>query len=136
MEIKQLVAIAAEAKEKAYVPYSKFMVGAALQTKKGVFSGANIENASYSLCMCAERTALFQAVNAGCRKGDFESITVIANTKSRIVPCGACLQALSEFVERDTPVYLSDKKENFTVYKFSDLLPVVFNFEDEDKEED
>lgn len=135
MEIKELVAIATEAKEKAYVPYSKFMVGAALQTKKGVFSGANIENASYSLCMCAERTALFQAVNAGCRKGDFESITVIANTKSRIVPCGACLQALSEFVERDTPVYLSDKNQKFIVYKFSDLLPVVFNFEDEDKED-
>lgn len=127
MNKNELVSLASAAKSKAYTPYSNFPVGAALLTAKGVFSGGNIENGSYSLCMCAERTALFHAINDGCRKGDFQAIAVIANTENHIVPCGACLQALSEFVEPETPVFLANKNEEFKEFKFRELLPVVFN---------
>jgi len=129
-KIQELVDLSKIARDNAYVPESKFPVGAAILTKKGVFTGGNIENSSYSLCMCAERTALFAAVNAGCRKGDFIGIAVIANTPNRIVPCGACLQTLSEFVAKDMPVVLANKDGHFVEHQFKDLLPIVFDIND------
>lgn len=131
MENKALVSMATEAKEKAYTPYSKFRVGSSILTNKGVFLGANIENGSYSMTMCAERTAIFQAIMAGCRKGDFEKIAITSDTKQYIIPCGACLQVLSEFCSPETVVLLSNIDEEFQTFKFKDLLPITFDINKE-----
>ena len=93
MNEKQLVELAIKARENSYSPYSKFKVGAALMTKSGeVFLGANIENASYPLCMCAERNALYNAYNHGIKKSDISALAVVGDTKQPITPCGACRQ--------------------------------------------
>lgn len=132
MDNKALVSMATEAKEKAYAPYSKnFRVGSSILTNKGVFLGANIENGSYSMTMCAERTAIFQAIMAGCRKGDFEKIAITSDTKQYIIPCGACLQVLSEFCSPETVVLLSNIDEEFQTFKFKDLLPITFDINKE-----
>ena len=92
----ELLASARTARERAYAPYSRFPVGAALLTKNGeVILGANVENASYSLSMCAERAALFAAVAQGHRA--FEAIAIVGPEDVPIAPCGACRQALCEF---------------------------------------
>lgn len=122
-----LVKLATEAKEKAYVPYSKFQVGAFLTTTKGDFIGANIENSSFSLCMCAERNAIFQAILSGCKKGDFLSITVNGNTDKPIAPCGACLQVMNEFFDSETEIILSNKNGEYKIYNQTDLLPLGFS---------
>lgn len=124
---KDLVKLAFETKENAYVPYSKFKVGAVLITKNNIYYGSNIENSSYSLAMCAERTAIFKAVLDGNVKGDFLSITVNGNTNSPICPCGACLQVMNEFFDKDTEVVLSNKDQEFKIYNFSQLLPLGFS---------
>ena len=88
MDVQKLMNEAKHAREKAYAPYSKFSVGAALLTKSGkIFHGCNIENASFSMTNCAERTAIFKAVSEGETK--FEAIAVIADTKNPVSPCGA-----------------------------------------------
>lgn len=126
-QYNDLVKLAIDAKKMAHVPYSKFQVGSVLVTTKGVFSGSNIENSSYSLSMCAERTAIFKAVLEGCKKGDFLKIIVNGNTEKPIVPCGACLQVMNEFFDKNTEVVLSDKDGNFKVYNFCNLLPIGFS---------
>ncbi|WP_233843377.1 cytidine deaminase [Dyella sp. 2HG41-7] len=104
-----LLDFARSARESAYAPYSRFQVGAALQTKDGrVFQGCNVENASYGLCNCAERTALFSAIAAGCKPGDFRAIAVIADTPEPVTPCGACRQVLIELCAGDMPVLLAN----------------------------
>lgn len=122
----ELIKKAIDAREKAYAPYSNFKVGAALLTKSGkVYEGANIENASYSLTNCAERTALFKAVFDGER--DFEAIAIVGG-KDKLEfcpPCGACRQALSEFCKEDFKVVLFDGKEE-KVYLFNEILPLTF----------
>ena len=99
------------AAENAYVPYSKFRVGAALITKNGeIFQGCNIENASFGLTNCAERTAIFKAVSEGyC---DFECLAVYGDTKEPISPCGACRQVMVEFFESDSKVILIAKDKS------------------------
>jgi len=129
-DIEVMIKHATAARDSAYTPHSKFNVGSAILTSKGLFSGSNIENSSYSLCMCAERTTMFEAINAGCRKGDFKAVIVIANTKNPIVPCGACLQFMSEFLDRKTPVHLCRKDGSYKTYKFKQLLPVTFHIDD------
>jgi len=126
MNHMDLVKKAIEAKEHAYAPYSKFRVGVALLTKKGVFLGANIENASYSMCTCAERTAFCVAHMQGCRKGDYMSITINGDTEQPLPPCGACRQSMSEIFEPETEVILSNSKGEFKVYKFKQLMPLTF----------
>lgn len=115
----------------AYVPYSKFPVGAALLAKSGkVYSGCNIENASYPLSNCAERTAMFKAVSEGERA--FEKLFVTGNTEGPISPCGACRQVLVEFCEPDMPVVLTNQKGDTLETTVSELLPGAFKEKDMD----
>ncbi len=120
-------AMAVKSAGKAYAPYSNFKVGAVLLTHDGqIFTGCNIENASYSMTMCAERTAVFKAVSSGFTK--FKAIAVAGSSDGDFskpcIPCGACLQVLSEFCDDDFMIVLSDG-----VYKLSDFLPKTFSKE-------
>ena len=104
-----LLELARNARESAYAPYSRFQVGAALQTRDGRhFSGCNVENAAYGLCNCAERTALFSAIAAGYKPGDFTGIAVIADTPDPVTPCGSCRQVLAELCGPTMPVLLAN----------------------------
>ncbi|CDY79801.1 Cytidine deaminase [Caballeronia glathei] len=97
MTLDDLFERAKAAREPAYAPYSNFRVGAALLTNDGrVFPGCNVENASYGLCNCAERTAFFSAIAAGCKRGDFAALAVVGDTDGPISPCGACRQVILE----------------------------------------
>ncbi len=119
---KELVRAAGEAREHAYVPYSAYRVGAALLTRSGrVFTGANVENASYGLSVCAERVAAFKAVTEGER--EFEAIAVV--TDNGVLPCGACRQVLAEFGP-NMRVIVADAHGNTRTYRLPDLLPGAF----------
>ncbi|MEK4486507.1 cytidine deaminase [Psychrobacillus sp. FSL H8-0484] len=131
MNREKLLEASKVAREKAYVPYSKFPVGAALLTKDGeVIHGCNIENASYGLTNCAERTAIFKAVSEG--KKEFSAIAIVGDTEGPISPCGACRQVLAEFCDGDMPVYLTNLKGNVLETTVSELLPGAFTTEDLD----
>ncbi|EXJ22465.1 Cytidine deaminase [Alkalibacterium sp. AK22] len=111
--------------DKAYVPYSHFPVGAALISKSGeVFAGCNIENASYGLSNCAERTAIFKAVSEG--HTSFDYLVITGNTEGPISPCGACRQVMAEFCEADMPVLLTNKKGKVKETTVKELLPGAF----------
>ena len=113
------------ARENAYVPYSKFKVGAALLGKNGtVYRGCNIENAGYSLTNCAERTAMFKAISEGVM--EFEAIAIVADTDRPCQPCGACRQVISEFCDPDMPVYLTNLKGDVQETTVGELLPGAF----------
>lgn len=129
MDINQLIVEAKKAREKAYVPYSKFQVGAALLTTDGkVFHGCNIENAAYSMCNCAEHTALFSAYAEANR--DFKMLAVVADTDRPCSPCGACRQVISELCPRDMKVVLTNLKGDILETTVEDLLPGAFTPED------
>lgn len=129
MEKEQLLEQAIAARGNAYVPYSKFPVGAALLTAEGkVYLGCNIENAGYSLTNCAERTAMFKAVSEGDLK--FVALAVSADTEGPVSPCGACRQVLAEFCAPDMPVYLTNLKGDVQNTTVSELLPGAFTTED------
>jgi cytidine deaminase len=129
MDRDQLIEEAKKGMERAYVPYSKFKVGAALLTKEGkVIRGANIENASYGLTNCAERTAIFKAVSENERF--FSAMAVVADTDGPVSPCGACRQVLSEFCDSDMPVYLSNLKGDVMETTVGKLLPYSFSKKD------
>ncbi|MDB5833219.1 MAG: cytidine deaminase [Caballeronia sp.] len=97
MTMDELLERAKNARERAYAPYSRFKVGAALLAKDGaVFDGCNVENASYGLCNCAERTAFFSAIAAGYTRDQFAALAVIGDTDGPIAPCGACRQVIIE----------------------------------------
>jgi cytidine deaminase len=126
-----LIRLAREARENAYVPYSKFKVGAAILTKDGrVFKGANIENASYPLCMCAERNAIYHAMNNGLKKEDFVALAITGQTKGPISPCGACRQVISELFPSDAPIYLTNLTDAFKETTAAELLPFAFDDSD------
>ncbi|WP_103895916.1 cytidine deaminase [Caloramator fervidus] len=128
MKYEELVALAIKAKENAYAPYSNFRVGAALLTEEGkVFTGCNVENASYGGTVCAERTALFKAISEGYKK--FKAIAITSDSDNLTFPCGICRQVLSEFgLEFD--VIVSNKKGEYKVYKLKELLPYAFSSSD------
>ncbi len=126
-----LIKLAREARENAYVPYSKFKVGAAILTKDGrVFKGANIENASYPLCMCAERNAIYHAMNNGLKKEDFVALAITGQTTGPISPCGACRQVISELFPSDAPIYLTNLTDAFKETTAAELLPFAFDDSD------
>jgi len=123
-ELKPLLSKAREALKNAYAPYSHYQVGAAVLTQSGkIFSGCNIENASYGLTICAERTALSNAISQGYCK--FKAIAIVSNG-SVPYPCGACLQVMAEFVPNLTLI-ISGKKTKPIVTKLKRLLPKAFN---------
>lgn len=125
METTDLVALAQQASENAYVPYSQFPIGAAVVTKSGeVFQGCNIENISFGLSNCGERTAIFKAVSEGYR--DLKEIAIYGETKEPISPCGACRQVMVEFFQPEAKVTLISKSGQTVVTTVGDLLPYSF----------
>ncbi len=133
----ELVNLAIEAREHAYVPYSGFAVGAALLTKDGkVYQGCNIENSAFGPTNCAERTAFFTAVYQGER--DFEAIAIVGGREGKPVselcaPCGVCRQVMREFCKNDFKIYLSKGDGEVLTYTLSDLLPLSFSKDDLDR---
>jgi cytidine deaminase len=124
MNRDELLRKAQEAKAGAYAPYSRFRVGAALLCKSGrVYTGANVENASYSVTCCAERVALFKAVTAGER--EFEAVAITSDSESLTWPCGVCRQALAEFGLNTDVIGSNNALKNETV-KLKALLPHAF----------
>ena len=131
MEKEKLILKAREARELSYSPYSKFKVGAALLTKDGkVFLGANIENSSYPLCMCAERNALYHAMMNGYKKDDFVALALSADTDESCSPCGACRQVISELFPKNAPIYMSNLRGDEKETTIDELLPYAFSEED------
>lgn len=125
--IQKLVAAAIEARRFAHIPYSKFAVGAALETLTGkVYTGCNIENASYGLTNCAERTAIFKAVSEG--EQEFKTIAIVADTEGPCAPCGACRQVISEF--KIPYIIMANLKGDFKVITLRELLPYSFSDKD------
>lgn len=129
-QIEKLIAEAYAAKEKAYIPYSGFAVGAALLGKSGtIYRGCNIENAAFSPTNCAERTAVFKAVSEGER--EFEGIAIAGDGDSYLSPCGVCRQVLREFVEPESfEVIMVGKDYDYRKMTLAQLLPVSFSKED------
>ncbi len=126
---EELMAEAIEARKNAYVPYSHFKVGASAVAEDGRhFGGANIENASYGITMCAERNAIFGAACAGVRK--ITALAVVADTEAGVSPCGACRQAMTEFMTADTPVFLGNLHGLIEETTVGALLPGAFAKED------
>lgn len=125
---KKLLDAARAAAALAYAPYSHFQVGAALEAEDGrLFTGCNVENASYGLSICAERAAVFSAVSAGCRK--FKRLAIAAGTGAEpATPCGACRQVLAEFATPGMEILLVtlDQPDSFRRFLLSDLLPHPF----------
>jgi cytidine deaminase len=124
---RALLELARNARESAYAPYSQFQVGAALQTLDGKqFLGCNVENAAYGLCNCAERTALFSAIAAGYKPGDFSAIAVIADMPEPVSPCGSCRQVMAELCSPSMPVLLANVAGTIRQTTVEALLPDSF----------
>lgn len=129
VEPKQLIDEAIAASKQAHVPYSHFHVGAALLTTDGkIYRGCNIENASYGLTNCAERTAIFKAVSEGDKQ--FSAIAVVGDTDGPISPCGACRQVLAEFCDDHTQIILANLKGDFVITNINEILPGYFSSKD------
>jgi cytidine deaminase len=128
MTNNQLIDLAIKAPKNAYAPYSKFKVGAAVLLKNGeIITGANIENCSFGLTNCAERSALFYTYSQGFRKEEILKIAVITDTEMAASPCGACRQVMSELLNSDCPIILSNKsKSDIKETTTEELLPYSF----------
>lgn len=130
LEVKELIRQAIEAMGKAYTPYSGFKVGAALLAKDGtIYQGCNIENAAYTPCNCAERTAFFKAVSEGVR--EFEAICIVGGKDGVLTdftaPCGVCRQVMMEFCEPDKfQIILAAGPEEYKIFTLEELLPMGF----------
>ena len=125
MATTELIDLAVEVSQQAYVPYSHFQVSAVLVTKDDqIYTGVNIENASFGLTNCGERTAIFKAVSEGARS--FKELIVYGQTEKPISPCGACRQVMAEFFEPDLPVTLVSKDKSTVVMTVKELLPYSF----------
>lgn len=127
--LKEAQNIAWSMMDNAYVPYSHFRVGAAVIMENGeIFGGCNIENASYGLTNCGERTAIFKAVSEGNR--NFAGLVIVGNTEDPTTPCGACRQVISEFFAKETPIYLMNIKGAIVETNINELLPGSFKSSD------
>lgn len=131
MDDRALMRAAIEARQRSYSPYSHFQVGAALLTEEGkIFTGCNIENASYSVTNCAERTAFFKAVSEGYRK--FKKIAIVGGPENAAIlescpPCGVCRQVMMEFCDPETfRILLGPSEENYQEFALKELLPLGF----------
>lgn len=128
MTNEALLQAAKEGMKRSYSPYSNFRVGAALLTKDGkVFTGCNIENASYGAAICAERTAMVKAISEGHQ--EFEKIAVVCSAKTFAYPCGICRQFMSEFM-LDGTIIIEDKEEGIREIPVKELLPGAFTRKD------
>lgn len=122
---KELIKAAVRVRENAHAPFSNFKVGAALMTKNGkIYTGCNVENATYGLTICAERNAIFKAISEG--EKDFETISVVADTDELTPPCGACRQIIWEFCG-DVPVILANLKGDSETVMMKELFPRAFD---------
>lgn len=132
MEPELLIQKALEARQRAYAPYSQFKVGAALLTASGkVFTGCNIENSSFGLTICAERTALFKAISEGYSPTEqpFLAMAVVADGKEPVTPCGACRQVLMECCSSSTRLYLANLEGRWVEKTVGELLPFPFGWQ-------
>ncbi|HHV45667.1 MAG TPA: cytidine deaminase [Tissierellia bacterium] len=130
MNIKELIRRALEAQKMAYVPYSRFRVGAALLTEDNhIYSGCNIEIASYSPTICAERTAIFKAVSEGHRK--IKAIAIVGDSNFTF-PCGVCRQVIREF-GKDANIIIANSLDDYKVFTLDEILPYSFGPEDLNK---
>lgn len=121
----KLLEKAKEAKEKAYAPYSNFPVGAALLTKEGeIFTGCNIENASYGATNCAERTAFFKGISEGYK--EFSALAIVSDHPGFTYPCGICRQVIQEFA-KDIDIILQNNKEKILTLKTKEVFPYAFD---------
>lgn len=133
-EETELYKLAVDHLKDAYTPYSHFHVGAALKTKSGkIILGVNIENSSYGLSNCAERTAIFSWVNRGLIDDPIKCLLITGNTDRPISPCGACRQVMAEFMSPNTEVILTNTKGDFVRYTVDQLIP--YHFEEKDIED-
>lgn len=124
-DYSKLIEAATEARKKAYAPYSKFQVGAAVLCDDGtIFTGCNVENASYGLTCCAERTAIFKAVSEGHQK--FQAIAIVLDSPDPSAPCGACRQVIFEFGPHIDVVMANVGSKKVDVMKITELIPRAF----------
>lgn len=131
MENEVLISYAKKAMGNAYAPYSGFSVGAALLTTEGeIFTGCNVENASYGASICAERCAILKAVSEGYTS--FEKIAIVSSCNNLTYPCGICRQFLSEFMDEDSVIVLVNDKDEIKEYTLGYLIPDSFNFTKDD----
>ncbi len=127
MDKEQLMSLAIEARDLSYSPYSHFAVGAALLCTDGtVYVGANIENSSYPLCMCAERNAIYNAMMHGKTTDDFAALAVVADTDRPCTPCGACRQVFAELFAEDMPIYMGNLEGEIQETNTKELVPFAF----------
>ena len=129
MDYRDLAKIAIDARENAYVPYSKFKVGAAVVTEDGsIYTGCNIENASYGATNCAERTAIFKAVSEGHKK--IKAIAIVGDMSTNTYPCGICRQVIVEFATKDIDIILVKNEDDYVIKTMEEILPGAFTKED------
>jgi cytidine deaminase len=134
MNRDQLVEKAKEIRLRAYTPYSKFQVGAALLTASGkLYEGCNIENAAYPVTCCAERVAIFKAISDG--ETEFKELAVVADTKRPVPPCGSCRQVMSEFFPSDMNIHTTNLDGDVKTMTMEELLPFSFAQSDLTNEE-
>ena len=128
-EVKNMLRLANDARDRAYAPYSKFRVGACVKASSGAYYlGCNIENAAYSPTICAERTAMFKAVYEGERQ--FDAVAIVWDGDGPAVPCGVCRQVLAEFCDPEMPVICANRKGEYKLIALADLLPYAFTPDD------
>lgn len=124
-EVKNMLRQANDARDRAYVPYSGFRVGACVKAATGAYYlGCNIENAAYTPTVCAERNAMFKAVYEGER--EFDAVAIVWDGENPAVPCGVCRQVLAEFCDPEMPVICANRKGEYKVLALGDLLPYAF----------
>lgn len=124
------------ARSRAYTPYSNFKVGAAIELKNGTYVlGSNIENASFGLSNCAERSALFSLYSQGYKKEDIVSMTIVANDHGPVSPCGACRQVMHELLPKDTKIVLANTMGEVMETTPDGLLPYAFVLDEKPKDE-